>query len=124
MIALFKHLGVNETTRWRAAYRLVLEADEWKEDEELQTLAALDVLLAFEDYSRIKEREYEENSRKRQVEKTAKERKAREAFKVTLSQGKETCWANRTAGTTPRTSRPEESQSEDTLERYISQFQR
>jgi pre-mRNA-processing factor 40 len=82
IVQLFKALGVDETTKWRTAYRTVQDSDEWQQDEELQNLPGLDVLLAFEDYSRIKEREYEENARKRQVEKTSKERKAREGFKV------------------------------------------
>lgn len=61
---------------------MVLESEEWKEDPELQKLPTLDVLLAFEDYSRVREREFEEQMRRRQVEKTRKERKAREAFRV------------------------------------------
>src|SRR6201996_5038065 len=83
-VALFKDLGVDELTRWRQAYDLLLQSDQYREDEELQQLPALDVLLAFEDYSRVKEREYEENARRAAVEKTAKERKAREGFKVRL----------------------------------------
>ena len=55
---------------------------QWKEDKELQQLPTLDILLAFEDYSRVREREFEEQMRRRQVEKTRKERKAREAFRV------------------------------------------
>jgi pre-mRNA-processing factor 40 len=39
-------------------------------------------LLAFEDYNRVREREYEEQMRRQQVEKTRKERKTREAFRV------------------------------------------
>jgi len=39
-------------------------------------------LLAFEDYNRVREREYEEQTRRQQVEKTRKERKAREGFRV------------------------------------------
>jgi hypothetical protein len=45
-------------------------------------LPSLDILLAFEDYSRVREREYDEQMRRAQVEKTRKERKAREAFRV------------------------------------------
>ena len=65
---------------------MVLESEEWKEDEELQKLPTLDILLAFEDYSRVREREFEEQMRRRQIEKTRKERKAREAFRVILPQ--------------------------------------
>lgn len=59
-----------------------MESDEWRHDQELQKLPTLDVLLAFEDYSRVREREFEEQMRRAQVEKTRKERKAREAFKA------------------------------------------
>ena len=61
---------------------MIMEADEWREDEELQRLPNLDILLAFEDYSRVREREFEEQMRRTQVEKTRRERKAREGFKV------------------------------------------
>ena len=60
----------------------MVESDEWKDDPELQQLPTLDILLAFEDYSRIREREFEEQMRRRQVEKTRRERKARENFRV------------------------------------------
>ena len=61
---------------------MVIDSDEWKDDDELQKLPTLDILLAFEDYSRVREREFEEQMRRRQVEKTRRERKAREAFRV------------------------------------------
>jgi hypothetical protein len=61
---------------------MITESDEYKVDPELQKLPSLDILLAFEDYSRVREREYEEQMRRAQVEKTRKERKAREAYKV------------------------------------------
>jgi len=61
---------------------MVVESEEWMSDEELRRLPTLDILLAFEDYSRVKEREFEEQTRLTQVKKTRSERKAREAFKV------------------------------------------
>ena len=82
IVALFKRLDVDVLTRWRAAHAQVVDSNEWKEDEELQQLPTLDILLAFEDYSRVREREFEEQMRRRQVEKTRRERKAREAFRV------------------------------------------
>jgi len=82
VVALFKELNVDVTTRWRSAHAMLRESREWNEDPELQTLPSLDILLAFEDYSRVREREYEEQVRRAAVEKTRKERKAREAFKV------------------------------------------
>ncbi|RDB23443.1 Pre-mRNA-processing protein prp40 [Hypsizygus marmoreus] len=81
VVALFKQLNVDVVTRWRTAHQLVIESKEWSEDPELRKLPTLDILLAFEDYSRVREREYEEQMRRAQVEKTRKERKAREAFK-------------------------------------------
>ncbi|KDQ61667.1 hypothetical protein JAAARDRAFT_172033 [Jaapia argillacea MUCL 33604] len=84
VVALFKELDVDVLTRWRNALTLVTESDQWQSDAELQKLPSLDILLAFEDYSRVKEREFEEQMRRAQVEKTRKERKAREAFKALL----------------------------------------
>ncbi|KAJ6560990.1 hypothetical protein B0H10DRAFT_2118198 [Mycena sp. CBHHK59/15] len=86
VVALFKELNVDVVTRWRDAQDLVLSSSAWREDLELQKLPTLDILLAFEDYSRVREREYEEQMRRAQVEKTRKERKAREAFKDLLQE--------------------------------------
>ena len=82
VVALFKRLDVDVLTKWRQAQAKVIESDEWQEDEEFRKLPMLDILLAFEDYSRVREREFEEQMRRAQVEKTRKERKAREAFKA------------------------------------------
>lgn len=61
---------------------MVIESEEWKSDDELRKLPTLDILLAFEDYSRVKEREFEEQMRRAQIDKVRSERKVREAFKV------------------------------------------
>ena len=82
LVALFKTLDVDVLTRWRQAQQKVVESEEWQTDEELRKLPTLDILLAFEDYSRVREREFEEQMRRAQVEKTRKERKAREGFRV------------------------------------------
>jgi pre-mRNA-processing factor 40 len=82
VVALFKELDVDVLTRWRKAHELVLESEQWQSDAELRNLPTLDILLAFEDYSRVREREFDEQMRRTQVEKTRKERKAREGFKV------------------------------------------
>ncbi|KAJ3877069.1 hypothetical protein F5051DRAFT_354298 [Lentinula edodes] len=84
VVNLFKQLDVDVLTRWRQAHNLILESEEWNSDSELRKLPTLDILLAFEDYSRVREREYDEQTRRAQVEKTRKERKAREAFKELL----------------------------------------
>ncbi|KAJ6514580.1 hypothetical protein DFH09DRAFT_1099665 [Mycena vulgaris] len=86
VVSLFKELNVDVVTRWRDAQDLVLTSDAWRADPELQKLPTLDILLAFEDYSRVREREYEEQMRRGQVEKTRKERKAREGFKELLEE--------------------------------------
>ncbi|KAL1726570.1 hypothetical protein EV714DRAFT_287125 [Schizophyllum commune] len=86
VVALFKQLDIDVLTRWRTAHKLLLDSDAWKEDPELQKLPSLDILLAFEDYARVTEREFEEQTRRAQVEKTRKERKAREAFKALLQE--------------------------------------
>lgn len=64
---------------------MVLESEVWQADPEIQKLPTLDILLAFEDYSRVREREFEEQARRAQVEKNRKERKAREGFKVCVT---------------------------------------
>ncbi|KAI3600446.1 formin binding protein, partial [Moniliophthora roreri] len=81
VVNLFKELDVDVLTRWATAYKRLTETEEWENDPDLQALPRLDILLAFEDYSRVREREYEEQMRRSQVEKTRRERKAREAFK-------------------------------------------
>lgn len=86
VVALFKKLGVDVLTRWRTAFNMIIDSKDWQSDQELKTLPPLDILLAFEDYSRVREREFEEKMRREQVEKTRRERKAREAFKELLQQ--------------------------------------
>jgi hypothetical protein len=81
---MFKDLQVDVITKWRDAHRRLLESNEYQSDKELQVLPTLDILLAFEDYSRVQEREFEEQMRRTTLEKTRKERKAREGFKVIL----------------------------------------
>ncbi|EEB90287.1 hypothetical protein MPER_11522, partial [Moniliophthora perniciosa FA553] len=84
VVNLFKELDVDVLTRWATAYKRLTETEEWENDPDLQALPRLDILLAFEDYSRVREREYDEQMRRSQVEKTRRERKAREAFKDLL----------------------------------------
>ncbi|PPQ91486.1 hypothetical protein CVT25_013743 [Psilocybe cyanescens] len=86
VVALFKDLNVDVVTKWRDAHELLVRSEEWHSDAELRKLPTLDILLAFEDYSRVREREYEEQTRRSQVEKTRRERKAREAFKSVLGE--------------------------------------
>jgi pre-mRNA-processing factor 40 len=66
-MSIFKQLEVDVLTRWRTAHQLLTQSDEWNDDPELKKLPTLDILLAFEDYSRVKEREYEDQTRRAQV---------------------------------------------------------
>ncbi|CAE6542388.1 unnamed protein product [Rhizoctonia solani] len=86
IVSLFKELDVDVLTKWRTAQQRVLECDEWKENEELRNLGPLDMLLAFEDYSRAQERMYQEETQKKTMEKARKDRKAREAFRELLDE--------------------------------------
>ncbi|EIN06033.1 hypothetical protein PUNSTDRAFT_54329 [Punctularia strigosozonata HHB-11173 SS5] len=86
VVALFKQLDVDVLTRWRQAHQMLINSEEWKSNPDLANLPTLDILLAFEDYSRVREREFEEQMRKQQLEKTRKERKAREGFKALLAE--------------------------------------
>jgi pre-mRNA-processing factor 40 len=82
VVSIFKAHNVDALTRWRDAQRMVTESVEWKEDTELRKLPQLDVLLAFEDFSRIKTNEYEAAVRKAEIEKAKRVRLGREGFRV------------------------------------------
>ena len=82
LVDLFKLLQVDVITRWKDAQAAVFESPEFKSDPELQALPALDMLLSFEDYSRVLERDWEEAQRKKNIENGRRERKAREGFRV------------------------------------------
>ncbi|KAG9023122.1 hypothetical protein FRB95_013546, partial [Tulasnella sp. JGI-2019a] len=84
LVDLFKLLQVDVVTRWRDAQAAVLDSSEYKSDRELQNLPPLDMLLSFEDYSRVLERDWEEGQRKKSIEATRRERKAREGFRDLL----------------------------------------
>ncbi|KZP01446.1 hypothetical protein CALVIDRAFT_559263 [Calocera viscosa TUFC12733] len=86
VVALLKELDMNVTTRWRNAQTQIMTSKQWAIDAELRQLAPLDMLLAFEDYSRVLERDYEEVHRKSQIERTRQERKAREGFRELLDE--------------------------------------
>jgi len=64
---------------------MVLESEARKTDPEIQKLPTLDILLAFEDYNRVREREFEEQMGSARVGKNRKERKTREGFKVSVA---------------------------------------
>ena len=60
VVFLFKELNVDVVTRWRQARSYLTKSDEWRLDAELRKLPTLDILLAFEDYRRVREKEHEE----------------------------------------------------------------
>ncbi|KAL5536709.1 PRP40 [Sanghuangporus sanghuang] len=84
VVSLFKELNIDVLTRWRAAHAALLDSEAWANDPELQRFPTLDILLAFEDYARVQEREFEDRVRRETVEKTRRERKAREGYKALL----------------------------------------
>ena len=82
VVTIFKNHNVDALTRWRDAQQLILESVDWRDDAELRKLPQLDILLAFEDFSRIKTNEYEASFKKAEVEKARRVRLAREGFRV------------------------------------------
>ena len=81
-MALLKKLNDDVLTRWRQAHVMLVDSEEWAADDDLHNLPYLDILLAFEDYSRVRERVFEDQMRREQVEKRRRERKAGNGFKV------------------------------------------
>ena len=61
---------------------MLVDSEEEAADDDLRNLPSLDILLAFEDYSRVRERVFEDQMRREQVEKRRRERKAGNGFKV------------------------------------------
>ncbi|KAF9511238.1 hypothetical protein BS47DRAFT_1377241 [Hydnum rufescens UP504] len=86
LVHVFKSLHVDALSRWRDTQKALSSSQAWNEDPEIRELADLDVLLAFEDYSRVLERTYDEHYRRADMERTMKVRKAREGFKTLLDE--------------------------------------
>ena len=68
-MVLLKKLNVDVLTRWRQAHVVLVDSEEWAADNDLRNLPSLEILLAFEDYSRVREREFEDQMWREQVEK-------------------------------------------------------
>lgn len=85
VVAIFKMYEVDALTRWRDALRMVTESDQWRDDPELSQLPHLDILLAFEDYSKIKSGEYETAVKNAEMARMQRNRVAREEFRVSDS---------------------------------------
>lgn len=84
LVGVFKALEVDVLSRWRDTQRAVFASEHYKSDHELRELADLDMLLAFEDYNRVLERNFDDNYRKTEMERTMRERKVREGFMVRI----------------------------------------
>lgn len=82
LVSVFKALEVDALSRWRDTQRAVFASDYYKNDPELRELADLDMLLAFEDYNRVLERDFDDTHRKKEMDRTMRDRKAREGFQV------------------------------------------
>lgn len=82
LVGVFKALEVDVLSRWRDTQRAVFASEYYKNDPELRDLADLDMLLAFEDYNRVLERNFEDTHRKTDMERNMRDRKAREGFQV------------------------------------------
>jgi len=82
VVGIFKLYEVDALTRWRDALRMVLESEAWRTDKELSQLPHLDILLAFEDYSKIKSGEYEASVKIAEMARMHRNRLAREGFRV------------------------------------------
>ena len=59
-MALLKKLNVDVLTGWRRPHVVLVDSEEWAADDDLRNLPSLDIMLAFEDYSRVREREFED----------------------------------------------------------------
>ena len=64
---------------------MVLRSEAWETDREIQKLPNLYILLAFKDYSRVREREFEEQMGSAQARENREERKTGEGFKVSVA---------------------------------------
>ena len=62
---------------------MLVDSEKWAADDDLRNLPSLDILLAFKDCSRVREREFEDQMWREQVEKR-RGRKAREGFNVSI----------------------------------------
>ena len=85
LTSLLKTLSITISTRWRDAHDLVLQSSEWKSDESLRRVDTLEVLILFEDYMKELEREHDLAMRKKKLERSREGRRARDAFRVSLS---------------------------------------
>jgi pre-mRNA-processing factor 40 len=83
---LLRTLDITVSTRWRQAHDIILSSPEFRADADLQKVETLDILTVYDDYSRQLEQEHDEEYRRFKVEQIRKARKARDAFKVLLSE--------------------------------------
>ena len=60
-MALLKKLNVDVLTGCRRPHVVLVDSEEWAADDDLRHLPSLDILLAFEDYTRVRERIFEDH---------------------------------------------------------------
>lgn len=83
--SLIRQLNITVSTRWRAAHDMILSSPDFRSDPDLEKVETLDILAVYDDYSRLLEREHEEELRKSKVDIVRRNRKARDAFKALLT---------------------------------------
>jgi pre-mRNA-processing factor 40 len=71
--------------RWREVHSTILSTQAWQSDPNLQRIAQVDILAAYEEELNKAEREQGDERRRVGEEKRRRNRKAREAFVVSLS---------------------------------------
>ncbi|WWC64207.1 uncharacterized protein I303_106815 [Kwoniella dejecticola CBS 10117] len=83
---LIRTLDISVSTRWRAAHDLIVSSETFKEDTDLQKIETVDMIQVYDVYSRQLEMEHEEESKRLRIENIRKARKAREGFKLLLTE--------------------------------------
>ena len=73
-------------TRWRAAHDIILSSPAFRADKDLQKIETVDMLDVWDDYSRILERDHDDESRRLRKEYIRRCRKAREGFKSLMAE--------------------------------------
>ncbi len=84
--SLIRDLNITVSTRWRAAHDMILSSPDFRSNPDLEKVETLDILAVYDDYSRLLEREHEEESRKAKTDNVRRLRKARDGFKALLTE--------------------------------------
>ena len=87
-------LDLAGSVRWRDAQEVIARTTEWQTDNELRLIDPLDVLTIFEEEERKADKELNDVRHKSAEEKRRRNRKAREAFVVSLSVSHYSIWTD------------------------------